>query len=290
MAKNKISELDPELIKNYQSGKLAFKELCKIYQVSVGTMYRYFDKFNVKRRLDIVKDSIKHDFFNLIDNEEKAYILGFYIADGNVYKGDSHQGYKFSIGISALDLELLEKIKNILSPENNICFSDERINNYGIKTNSMCKLTIFSKEIVETLDKYGLGENKTYLVKSIKDIVPEELMFHFIRGYFDGDGNISYSKVSKKHTTKSDELKVYNYINYNFNIISLDHNIILEMKTFLQKHSLTVSEYVDKKQCLTISIHKKSEIELIFNLLYKNATIFMNRKYNKFKEILEIPS
>lgn len=111
MAKNKISELDPELIKNYQSGKLAFKELCKIYQVSVGTMYKYFDKFNIKRRLDIVKDSIKHDFFNLINNEEKAYILGFYIADGSIHKGNSHQGYKFSIGISSLDLELLERIK-----------------------------------------------------------------------------------------------------------------------------------------------------------------------------------
>jgi len=289
MEKEKIKSFDPELIEKYYSGELKFKELCEIYQVSVPTMYKYFNKFGIKRRLNIVKESIKHDFFNKIDSEEKAYILGFYIADGSVYKGDSHQGYKFSIGISTLDIDILEKIRDILSPNANINFSDERINNYGIKTNTMCKLSISSKDIVNTLCDFGLGENKTYLTKSIINIVPEELMFHFIRGYFDGDGHIGYSKVSKKHVAKQDEEKIYNYINYNFSIISLDHSILLEISNFLEKFNFTISKRIDKN-CLTISIHQKSEIESIFNLLYKNSTIFMNRKYNKFKEILEIPN
>ena len=201
MAKEKITSFDPELIEKYYSGELKFKELCEIYQVSIPTMYKYFDKFGIKRRLNIVKESIKHDFFNKIDSEEKAYILGFYIADGSVHKGDSHQGYKFSIGISALDVDILEKIRDILSPNANINFSEERVNNYGIKTNTMCKISISSKDIVNTLCDLGLGENKTYLTKSIINIVPNELMFHFIRGYFDGDGNmflgVEYSSGTK---------------------------------------------------------------------------------------------
>lgn len=289
MAKEKIKSFDPELIKKYHSGELKFKELCEIYKVSIPTMYKYFDKFGIDRRLNIVKNSIRHDFFNKIDSEEKAYILGFYIADGSVYKGNTHQGYKFSIGISALDLDILEKIRDILSPNANINFSDERINNYGIKTNSMCKLSISSKDIVNNLCELGLGENKTYLTKSIINIVPENLMIHFIRGYFDGDGHIGYSKVSKKHITKQNIKKDYNYINYNFSIISLDHNILLEISNFLEKNNFTISKKTNK-DCLTISIHKKSEIESIFNLLYKDATIFMNRKYNKFREILGISS
>lgn len=289
MAKEKIKSFDPELIEKYYSGELKFKELCKIYKVSIPTMYKYFDKFGIKRRLNIVKESIKHNFFNKIDSEEKAYILGFYIADGSVYKGDSRQGYKFSIGISALDVDILEKIRDILSPNAHINFSEERINNYGIKTNSMCKLSISSKDIVNTLCDLGLGENKTYLSKSIINIIPKDLMFPFIRGYFDGDGHIGYSKVSKKHITKLNEEKNYNYVNYNFNIISLDHSILLEISSFLESQNFTITKRIDK-DCLTISIHKKSEIESIFNLLYKDATIFMNRKYNKFKEILEIPN
>lgn len=289
MAKEKIKSFDPKLIEKYYSGELKFKELCEIYQVSIPTMYKYFDKFGIKRRLNIVKESIRHDFFDKIDSEEKAYILGFYIADGSVYKGGTHQGYKFSIGISALDIDILEKIRDILSPNANINFSDERINNYGIKTNTMCKLNISSKDIVNTLCDLGLGENKTYLSKSIVNIIPEELMLHFIRGYFDGDGHIGYSKVSKKHITKENKEKSYNYINYNFSIISLDHSILLEVSNFLEGLNFTISKYISK-DCLTISIHKKSEIESIFNLLYKDSTLFMNRKYNKFKEILEIPN
>lgn len=290
MAKEKIKSFDSELIEKYYSGELKFNELCKIYQVSTPTMYKAFDKFGIKRRLNIVKESIKHDFFKEINSEEKAYILGFYIADGSILKGDSHQGYKLSIGISTLDIDILEKIRDILSPNANINFSEERINNYGIKTKAMCKLSISSKGIVNTLCDLGLGENKTYLSKSIINIIPEDLMFHFIRGYFDGDGHIGYSKVSKKHITKQNEEKNYNYINYNFNIISLDHYILLEIASFLEKYNFTISKYIDKKECLTISIHKKSEIESIFNLLYKDSTLFMNRKYNKFKEILEIPN
>jgi hypothetical protein len=74
MAKEKIKSLDPELIEKYYTGELKFNELCKIYEVSIPTMYKYFDKFGIKRRLNIVKESIKHDFFNKIDSEEKAYI------------------------------------------------------------------------------------------------------------------------------------------------------------------------------------------------------------------------
>ena len=64
-------------------------------------------------------------------------------------------------------------------------------------------------------------------------------------------------------------------------------NILQKVKK--KKLNFTITKRIDK-DCLTISIHKKSEIKMIFDFLYKDATIFMNRKYNKFKEILEIPS
>jgi hypothetical protein len=38
----------------------------------------------------------------------------------------------------------------------------------------MCKLTISSKNIVNTLCDLGLGENKTYLTKSIINIIPKD--------------------------------------------------------------------------------------------------------------------
>lgn len=288
MANKKLKEIKKEDIEKYQDGTLKFNELCTMYGVSVPTMYKFFDENNISRRLNLVKESIKHDFFNNIDTEEKAYIFGFYTADGCVCKGNTKQGYTFQISISALDIKLVEKIRDILSPNANVTTSSPRINNFGIKTNSMCNLVIHSKELVNKLDGIGFGVNKTYLEKSVKNIIPQELMFHFIRGYFDGDGCISTSNSKKKHTLISGEETLYENRTYNFNIISKDHKLISEVAEFLELNNFKIS-YSNDKGCLTISIHRKKEILEMYNNLYNNSSIYLERKYLKFREILEIP-
>lgn len=61
------------------------------------------------------------DFFENIDSEEKAYFLGFLMADGNVYVRKQSQPC-IRLEISVKDLEILERFKMVIESKNSICF------------------------------------------------------------------------------------------------------------------------------------------------------------------------
>ena len=65
----------------------------------------------------------------------------------------------------------------------------------------MCVIRLFCKKIFDDLISHGCCQNKS-LIKSAPIGIPNELMRHFIRGYFDGNGSIAYSynrKVDKSY-------------------------------------------------------------------------------------------
>ena len=218
------------------------------------------------------------DFFEIIDSEEKAYILGFYVGDGCVLKCDNNN-YTFNISLQKNDEEILKKIIDIISPYTKLTYENKHINHYGYLTKDMCRLRISSKQIVETLEKHNLGFNKTYKQKSVANYVPQNLIRHFIRGYFDADGCISHS--NGKRTING---KLYEYGNYIWNIISKDKSILEEIKIALNYFDLHPNIYADSKGCFLISLTKKKEFQKLYNLLYEDSTLYLNRKKEKLKK------
>ena len=92
------------------------------------------------------------------------------------------------------------------------------------------------------LRKFGLGNNKAKNVEELPNI-SEELIRHFIRGYFDGDGCI-YESTS---TTKSNNKKYY------YKVFAVE---IIGNKKFLESIGNIFSEneitYTFKNQNVTI--------------------------------------
>lgn len=200
--------------------QISFKEFCTKYHVSDSTMRIFFKENNLELISSRKSNTIQHDYFNKINTAEKAYIFGMYIADG--YISISKSSSRFGISLNVNDIELLTKIRDILSPLSKLYFEKARINAQGIKSNPMYKLIISSKTICDKLNQYNCGKNKTNLLKSIKNIIPKEYMFDFIRGYFDGDGCITTNSVRKRYLTKDGTSKIYNYTNVSFSITSKD--------------------------------------------------------------------
>ena len=75
------------------------------------------------------KYSLNEDYFENINSNNKAYILGFIYADGSIY------GNYLSIRVSAKDVEILNYIKFELGYGGNI-------RDYIIKNNNYVELTI----------------------------------------------------------------------------------------------------------------------------------------------------
>lgn len=271
-----------EMYISYLKGDLKLKDMLKTLNCSDYAFKKFAKARGILSRREYNQKTINHNFFDKIDSPEKAYVLGFYIADGYITKSGV---IGFSLNIK--DEPILIKFKNLLCPNANIHYSDVRINKAGIKTNEMCRLAFTSKHMVDTLNQYGIGYNKTYLNKSITNLVPRELMWHFIRGYFDGDGMIGAYNVSKKHKCKNGELRTYNFWNYNFTIISHDKQILEDILDFYKSEGIDAILYPEIKGNYLVGTHSFEQIKKVYPKLYDNADIYLERKYEKFKEIIE---
>ena len=261
--------------KEYILGNLKMKDVYEKYEVNQNAMDYFFAEKGYVKRSTLRKENIKIDIFNPVNTPEAAYILGFYIADGCL------NGNKFVITLNEKDKEILEKIRDYMSPITKLIYKKETINKQGIVSHPMYSFAFACKEIVSCLEDLGLGKNKTYLSKSIKNVVPKELMWDFIRGYWDGDGCISSSNVTKNVKETS-----YNYINIGFTIISKDPDILNEMNEFFMEEGINTHVYPDNKGNYLVGTHSKSEVEKIYNKLYTSSNLFMKRKRTKFNEIM----
>lgn len=261
--------------KEYILGNLKMKDVYEKYEVNQNAMDYFFAEKGYVKRSTLRKENIKIDIFNPVNTPEAAYILGFYIADG------CSSGNKFVITLNEKDKDILEKIRDYMSPITKLIYRPERVNKQGIISHPMYTFAFACKNIIEDLERLGLGKNKTYLSKSIKNVVPKELMWDFIRGYWDGDGCISSSNVTKNVKETS-----YNYINIGFTIISKDPDILNEMNEFFMEEGINTHVYPDNKGNYLVGTHSKSEVEKIYNKLYTSSNLFMKRKRTKFNEIM----
>ena len=267
----------------YILGNLKMKDVYIKYECNQNAMDYFFAERGYIKRGNLRNSKIKKDIFNPVNTSEAAYILGFYIADGCI------NGNKFVITLNEKDKEILEKIRDYMSPITKLCYRPERTNKSGITSHPMYSFSFACKEIVSKLEEMGYGKNKTYLQKSIKNVIPKELMWDFIRGYWDGDGNINCSKVAKNVILKDGKSTSYEYTNIGFTIISKDPLILEELNEFFVESGINTHVYPDSKGNYLIGTHSKSEVEKIYNHLYTSSNLYLNRKRIKFDEIMKIP-
>ena len=102
--------------------------------------------------------------------------------------------------IQITDKKLLEEIKKVIKSEHKISI---RIG--GRNESTLYRLQIGSIEMCDDLRKLGLRERKTKNL--VVPNVPDKYFADFVRGYFDGDGNVWIGFLNKKRSRPSLALK-----------------------------------------------------------------------------------
>lgn len=260
----KINDFIKEnIIGDYLNG-ISNKELCEKYKLHRSTIQSLLlkNKINLRpRELTSRKHHIiDENFFNKINSEKKAYILGILYADGNIRNNG------FEISLNETDKKILDDISKIIYDDIILTYRKPRkydkTSNYG---NGQYRLIVTSKKMKYDLITHGCVNAKTFKIRFPKfdDITQYP---HFIRGYFDGDGCFTTSKYRKNvgvHITSNihfcDELAVFLIENLNIKAISS-----------LRYGSVGA-----------VRIHKINDVSKFIDYIYQNATIYLERKKNK---------
>jgi intein/homing endonuclease len=213
------------------------------------------------------KYPLQENFFDIVDTEEKAYILGLFYADGynNTNKND------VCISLKEDDVELLNKITEIIQPTKPLFYLDMSYENRGMKnTKNQYRLTINNKHISQRLVELGCGKAKTsnILFPNLKQ-VPSNLIHHFVRGYFDGDGSISKGKYPKIDMVSTPEF-----------LLTLQKLINKELDINITKLNWN-RKYIEANIC-SLQIGGRLQCIRFMEWIYKDATIFLERKRKVF--------
>lgn len=284
MAKKYSKELEELIISQYNSGVSPYKmvkNIPELYGKRPSVIYGILKRNNIKshkafpltdeQRLNRRKYNVNDNYFETIDDEHKAYWLGFIYADGYITSTED----KIGISLSENDKEHLNKFKT------DIQFSGP-INTYKIGETGYNDKTVYSRIMVTSkkmkndLKRLGVSEHKTDILKfPSSDQIPYKYLNDFIRGYIDGDGSITHSSRQKSGTW-----------NYCIKIVgTLD--MIENIQKFLNTNLKLEQRYPDRnKNNYQITIGGNQQVKKILDTLYSNATIFLDRKYNRYKQLL----
>ena len=227
------------------------------------------------------KYSVDDSFFDVIDTQDKAYILGLLYADGCNYEDNNW----FKIDLVQDDKDTLLKIKDVMQYTGDLKFyeqKDKMFNGKSYKAKTQARLAIRSKQLSQQLALKGCTSNKTYtLVFPGKDILSKKLYRHFIRGYMDGDGGISYWIDNKNTGHKKFQV---NFCGTTDIVKSISKILGEKFKCF----PAITDRYPDRdNNNLQMNICGNQVVKSILDWLYKDANIYMDRKYNKYLDLLK---
>ena len=262
----------------YINQKLSSIKIGKLYGFNSTYILKALKYHNIPRRNN--KENSKkyyynENYFEKIDNEHKAYWLGFLYADGYIVSKRKHSSMKLGVSLSIKDKIVLENLNKDLESNNKISVY-KTVNGYK-EGNKYCRVLYTGDKICNDLIDKGCFLNKTLILKfPTEEQVPEHLIRHFIRGYIDGDGSIVTYKYKNGYTTSK---------------ISIcgTKEFLEGIKEFFKITHIKLNRKKDcKVNTYNLTIGGNSQVKEKLDIIYNNSTIYLERKHKKYIEIKQI--
>jgi hypothetical protein len=247
-----------EIINDYLSGIQNY-ELSAKYNLHRTTITRILKGANIKLEKPKSKKKLNNNFFSEY-NANSCYWAGFILADGNIRKNRNTLHIKLK---KSDESHLLDFLKSISAHDHKIHYFE-----------SYCYIDICSDKIKHDLLMYfNITSKKTYTAIISKKI-PKSYMKDFIRGYFDGDGCITYTTT---HTISF--VGTYDVLDFLRNLFHDEIKITLKSKNIVPP----ISNF--KNNVGTINYSGKNA-KKILDFMYKNSEIYLKRKFDLYEKIL----
>lgn len=255
-----------EILTYYKQGKtLAF--IAKLFNCT---------RFTIRRRLRLIgeykagiryKHSYDRSFFESIDSDEKARVIGLFGSDGGMNK------HEFNLTLHKDDENYLIKIKNLISKDAKLIYHIPK----GKKNKKgFVGFGIYDKHIREQLVNLGIVCKKSPIYD--KPDIDKRFYKSFILGIFEGDGSVFFNKKSNTY--------------YSCNFVGSK-----KLMAFIKAHleSECGIEMIEKEKTNTktpdySAIYSKSNLDCLKILAYlysSDVSFFMERKLSRFEQMLE---
>lgn len=268
MAKKITEAQESEIVKLYTEG-IGSTRIGMKFAIHPVTVRGILKRYDIPQRKpgDRRKYHVDSDFFERIDTEDKAYWLGFLVADGCIY------GNRVILCLSSTDRGHIRKFKRDIKAEYPIYESQITSKRTG-RISRRSSIHITSKKLVSDLAQWGVIPRKTF--KTVFPTLDEHWARHFIRGVFDGDGTITQTKHGHCDSYYG-QFAIYG-----------NREFLLKLQEFFLNLGLkrTQIDRLRGRNSHRLKYKGTHNLRRIYRYLYSRAHIYLDRKKRKFEECI----
>lgn len=220
----------------------------------------WINKYGLNDKMKYKKPLYNDSYFSIIDSKEKAYILGYTLADGYINNSSLEYGCALS------DKELLYFIAEQL----NISVRIDTYLNKACRRFPRARISIGNKHIVSDINRLcNSKENKTF------PRIRQDLQSYMLLGFFDGDGCITWGH-------RKDRNRIWQKVNF-----TGSYKLLLAIQKYLEKNNITSSlRPKGLENCYVLEISSKESVLNTLKLMYgKEDLIVLKRKFDKYNAL-----
>lgn len=250
--------------------EMSSKELSKIMNRTENAIHLQGSRMGIKK----YPYFCDYNYFDDINTEEKAYWLGFMAADGWISKREENNSAAVGIELQYRDIKHLKKFNKSINGNYKITdrWKTCDISKNKHKQNHMCVIRIYSITMFNSLVRKGFSPQKSYDYKI--PYVQDDLIRHFLRGYFDGDGCFCFTNKS-----------------FNLRFLTAAPNLHNDVYNILINAGVKVSQYQSSNELGTIMYYNviyglEDKIKLL-DYMYEDCNIYLDRKFKKYLKVKE---
>lgn len=254
---------DKEFLKEKLCAGFSTRKIAKLPEISIDyrTILYYVHKYNLQEFMKYKKPIYNEDFFSTIDTREKAYILGYTIADG--YVNNSVLEY----GCALADKEILEFIGNQLNAK----VREDLYMNKIKRRFPRARILVGNPKIIKDINKLigGTKNDKTF------PRIKKDLEHYMLLGFFDGDGCLTFGH-------RKDRNRLWQKINF-----TGSYKLLYAIQKLLCKIGATSSLHPKgNEKCFVLEVANLKDVKIILEYIYQDESfIVLHRKYNKYNAL-----
>lgn len=234
-------------------------------------------------------NKFNNHFFDVVDNEHKAYWLGFLWSDaylGYRIRDNGRKEYNLKLSLMENDYQHLEKLNKDINGTYNVHFYNYGKSAFCPTDKKEARLLITNQYFGSILrDTYGIIPHREDFTK-IANSTPENLAKHLIRGIVDADGTFcKYNIIENNRSLNKYTFQVCGTISTLEYIEShlIKHELVNNTK---RKYYKRHSEEDRDAGCKTFALSGRTQVTNVLDYLYKDASIYLDRKFDKYKTII----
>lgn len=261
-------EINIDQVKEKYKELKTLTKVAEYFDVSIETIRHLFIANNIeysKRQ----KYNCNHEFFSN-HNERSFYWAGFLAADGNIEKNSN----RIKLELKSTDKNHILKFKEDINCSAPMKYATKHENREKFKKKEYYSvlLRFNSEQMVHDLEKFGVVSCKSRIFTIPEYVKSHKYFKHYIRGLIDGDGYLRKVKNSSEINLSGTNVCVNDVFNHLNNVLKLNYGFIIH-----RDDGLNIMRYSNFKDTVKI-----------VDYLYANASIYLDRKYEIAKQILEI--